>query len=185
MFLRKSAIEPLPVTMSAVRMGDRVLQVGIDDPAIASTLASKVGLSGYAAIGVFDDASAGRAQSAAANAGILVDIKVSAPSSLPFDNDTFDLVIVHSARGLVASLDAEARAAAMREWRRVLRHGGRVMTIEGGAVTGLKAMLHRQPVNETYEAAGGVITALEAAGFKAVRLLADREGLKFAEGVKS
>src|ERR1700756_1301307 len=105
MFLRKSAIEPLPVTMSAVRMGDRVLQIGVDDPAIASTLAQKVGLSGYAAIAVLDDASAARAQGPAANAGILVDIKVSPASSLPFESDSFDLVIVHAARGLVASLD--------------------------------------------------------------------------------
>ena len=48
MFLRKSRIEPLPVTMSAVRMGERVLQVGLDDPALASTLAGKAGLSGSA-----------------------------------------------------------------------------------------------------------------------------------------
>jgi len=185
MFLRKSAIEPLPVTMSAVRMGDRVLQIGVDDAAIASTLAAKVGLSGYAAIAVFDDASGARAQAAAANAGILVDIKVSSTATLPFESDAFDLVIVHSTRGFVASLDAEARGAAMREWRRVLRHGGRVMTIEAGAATGLKAFLHKQPVNESYEAAGGIVGALEAAGFKPVRLLADREGFKFAEGVKS
>src|SRR5262249_43759997 len=144
MFLRKSAIEPLPVTMSAVRMGDRVLQIGVDDAAIASTLASKVGLSGYAAIAVLDDTSAARAQAAAANAGLLVDIMVSSSASLPFESDTFDLVIVHSARGLVASLDPDARVAAMREWRRVLRHGGRVMTIEGGTVSGLKAFLHKQ-----------------------------------------
>ena len=185
MFLRKSAIEPLPVTMSAVRMGDRVLQIGIDDPAIASTLASKVGLSGHAAIAVVDDANAARAKSAAANAGILVDVKVAPPDALPFDSDAFDLVVVHSARGLVASLDADARGATMREWRRVLRHGGRVMTIESGTVTGLKALLHKQPANEPYEAAGGVVGALEAAGFKPVRLLADREGFKFTEGVKS
>lgn len=185
MFLRKSAIEPLPVTMSAVRLGDRVLQVGVDDAAIASTLAAKVGLSGYAAIAVFDDANAARAQAAAASAGILVDVKVSPPSSVPFESDSFDLVIVHSARGLVASLDADVRGAAMREWRRVLRHGGRVMTIEAGTVTGLKAILHKQPASEPYTAAGGVVAALEAAGFKPVRLLADREGFAFAEGVKS
>jgi SAM-dependent methyltransferase len=185
MFLRKSAIEPLPVTMSAVRMGDRVLQIGVDDAAIASTLAAKVGLSGYAAIAVFDEASGWRAQAAAANAGILVDIKVSSPALVPFDGDAFDLVIVHSTRGLLASLHADARGAAMREWRRVLRHGGRMMTIERGAATGLKALLHKPAGNEPYEAAGGVVSALEAAGFKPVRLLADREGFKFAEGVKS
>ena len=50
MFLRKSRLEPLPVTMSAVRMGERVLQVGIDDATIAAAIAAKVGLSGNAAI---------------------------------------------------------------------------------------------------------------------------------------
>jgi ubiquinone/menaquinone biosynthesis C-methylase UbiE len=185
MFLRKTRIEPLPVTMSAVRMGDRVLQIGADDPAIASTLASKVGLSGYAAIVVLDDASAARARAAASKAGILIDIKVAPAASLPFDGEAFDLVIVHSTHGLVASLDTETRTAAMNEWHRVLRHGGRVMTIEPGTVSGLKGLLHRQAGNETREASGGVVGALQTAGFKPVRLLADREGFQLAEGVKS
>ena len=55
MFFRKSRIEPLPVTMSAVRMGERVLQIGIDDASIASAIAAKVGLSGHAAIIVAEE----------------------------------------------------------------------------------------------------------------------------------
>ena len=70
MFLRKSRIEPLPVTMSAVRMGERVLQIGVDDPALASAIAAKVGLSGNAAIAVTDDRDAARAHGAAAHAGV-------------------------------------------------------------------------------------------------------------------
>ena len=35
MFLRKPRIQLLPVTMSAVRMGERVLQIGLDDPAFS------------------------------------------------------------------------------------------------------------------------------------------------------
>jgi hypothetical protein len=50
MFLRKTRIEPLPVTMSAVRMGERVLQIGVDDPAVASAIAGKAGLSGNAIV---------------------------------------------------------------------------------------------------------------------------------------
>ena len=99
-------------------MGDRVLQIGIDDPAIASTLASKVGLSGHAAIAVVDDASAARAQSAAANAGILVDVKVAPPDTLPYDSDAFDLVIVHSLRGHLF----EANRASRRLARHVERY---------------------------------------------------------------
>ena len=58
MFFRKSRVEPLPVTMSAVRMGERLLQIGIDDPGLASALAAKVGLSGNAAIVATDNADA-------------------------------------------------------------------------------------------------------------------------------
>ena len=185
MFLRKTRIEPLPVTMSAVRMGERVLQIGVDDPAIATAIASKVGLSGHAAIAVVDDRDATRVQSATANAGQLVDIAVTRLDSLPFDADSFDLVVVHGTRGLMSSLDDATRVAAMREWRRVLRVGGRVMTIEPGTVSGVGSMFKQQRPNAAYDAAGGVVTSLEAAGFRPVRVLADREGLKFAEGVKA
>jgi len=64
MFLRKSRVAPLPVTMSAVRMGERVLQVGVDDPAVASAIAAKVGLSGHAALAVADERDAARARGA-------------------------------------------------------------------------------------------------------------------------
>ena len=185
MFLRKTRLEPLPVTMSAVRMGERVLQVGLDDAAIATAIAAKVGLSGNAAIAVTDESAAARAQSATANAGLLVDIKVTALASLPFDSDAFDLVVVHAVRGLLASLDADARIAAMREWRRVLRHGGRVMTIEAGTATGIGSMFKQSRDAGSSDASAGIVASLQSAGFRSARMLADREGLKFAEGIKS
>ena len=185
MFLRKSRVEPLPVTMSAVRMGERVLQIGIDDPGLAGALAAKVGLSGNAAIVVTDDADAARARTAAATAGVLVDVQVTPLAPLPFETAAFDLVIAHSMRGLVSSLNANTRTAALREWHRVLRTGGRVMMIEAGAASGLKGLLRQSPGDNAYEASGGVVGALEEAGFRAVRILAEREGYRFAEGVKA
>jgi SAM-dependent methyltransferase len=184
MFLRKSRLEPLPVTMSAVHMGERVLQIGVDDAAVTSAIAAKVGLSGNAAIAVTDNRDAVRAHGAAANAGVLVDVKVTPLAQLPFDNEAFDLVIVHSMRGLLSSLDANARLAAMREWHRVIRHGGRAMTIEPGVVSGIKSLMQPRHRDGAYEGGGGVVSALESAGFRPVRLLADREGYKFAEGIK-
>ena len=185
MFLRKSRVEPLPVTMSAVRMGERVLQIGIDDPGLASALAAKVGLSGDAAIVVTDDADAARARTAAGSAGVLVDVQVTPLAPLPFESGEFDLVIAHSMRGLVSSLDSTARTAALREWHRVLRTGGRVMTIEAGAAGGLKGLLRQPHGDDAYKASGGVVRALEEAGFRAVRILAEREGYRFAEGIKA
>src|SRR5215213_188901 len=162
MFLRKSRLEPLPVTMSAVRMGERVLQIGIDDPSLVSAIAAKVGLSGNAALAVTNDRDGARAQTAMANAGILVDLKVTLLETLPFDDDTFDLVVVHAMRGLISSLDPSGRRSATLEWHRVLRHGGRVMTIEAGPVSGLASIFKKVPANPDFNAAGGVINALEA-----------------------
>ena len=180
MFLRKSRIEPLPVTMSAVRMGERVLQVGVDDPAVASAIAAKAGLSGNAAMAVVNDRDAARANHAFSNAGILVDVQVAPLERLPFASDTFDLVVVHAARGVPSSLDASGRRSSMLEWLRVLRRGGRVVTIEGAPVTGVAAMFKTPRPPE-----GDVVGALEAAGFRPARVLAEREGYRFAEGIKS
>jgi len=59
------------------------------------------------------------------------------------------------------------------------------MTIEAGAVSGIKSLIQPRRSDDLYEGRGGVVQALEAAGFRPVRLLADREGYKFAEGIKS
>ena len=91
-FIRKSKMERLPVTMTGVRMGERALQIGIDDPSLASAIAAKVGLSGHAAIAVSDDPAAAKARAAAATAGILVDVRVTPFDSLPFPGDAFDAI---------------------------------------------------------------------------------------------
>jgi SAM-dependent methyltransferase len=153
---------------------------------VASAIAGKVGLSGNAAIAVVDDREAARAHRAAASAGVLVDVEVTSLASLPFDSGAFDLVIAHDLRGLVSTLDVQMRLAAMREWHRVLRQGGRVMTIEAGPATGIKSFIRQSRGNVAYDdVAGGVVGALEAAGFKPVRLLAEREGYRFTEGIKT
>ena len=184
MFLRKPRVEVLPVTMSAVRLGERVLQIGIDDPVVATAIAAKAGLSGNAVIAVTGEEDAARARDAAAKAGLLVDVQVTPLAPLPFESGAFDLIVAHSMRGLVSSLDAGAQHAALREWHRVLRAGGRAMTIEAGPASGLKSLLKPPQRNERYDAAGGMVGALEAAGFRA-RLLAEREGYRFAEGIKT
>ena len=54
-FLRKSTLERLPVAMTGVRMGERALQLGIEDPSLVGAIAAKVGLSGHAVIVVRDE----------------------------------------------------------------------------------------------------------------------------------
>ena len=188
MFLRKSAVgrDPLVIAMSGVRMGERLLQVGIDDPAMLGALAAKVGISGHAVVATIDERSAERARAAVADASTLADVIVIADGNLPLDDNSFDVVVVHSANGLLATLNDPTRLRLLQELRRVTRDGGRAIVIEPGERSGVKAMLAPAPKkNEHYEAAGGTTAAMQAAGFRPVRLLADRDGYRFIEALKS
>jgi ubiquinone/menaquinone biosynthesis C-methylase UbiE len=186
MFFRKTTInrEPLPVAMSGVNTGERVLQIGIEEPRVAGAIAARAGLSGQATMVVADERAATRARSAAEQAGTLVDVHVVTWDRLPFPDGAFDAVIVHSTSGLLAAMPDSTRMAAFREWRRVVRAGGRVVVFERGTPVGLRALLRSTSPNPDYDAAGGAAAALEAAGFHPVRLLADREGYRFIEGIR-
>jgi ubiquinone/menaquinone biosynthesis C-methylase UbiE len=186
-FLRKmSARDPLPVTMSGVRMGERLLQIGVDDARLAGQLAAKVGLSGHAAMVVSDEAAADRARAGIADAGGLVDLQVTRLDALPFPPESFDAVVVHNMNNLLTSIDASRRTQVVNEWRRALRVGGRIVVIESGMRSGIGALLRPGPKPDAdYQRSGGTLAALEAAGFRPVRLLGDREGFKFIEGLKT
>jgi SAM-dependent methyltransferase len=188
MFLRKSGDtrDPLAIAMIGVRLGERLLQIGIDHPRSLGALAAKVGMSGNAAVVTFDEASADRARAAVADASTIADVSITRDGSLPFDPASFDVIVINSAAGQVASLDIATRARLLGEAWRVVRSGGRVIAIEPGERTGLKAMFAPAPkVDAQYEQGGGTLAALEAAGFRPVRLLADRDGLRFIEGLRT
>ena len=180
-FLRKSRLEPLPVTMSGVRMGERALQIGIADPTLACAIAAKVGLSGQAAIAVIDDRTAATAHAAAATAGVFLDVQVTPLDSLPFEGDSFDAIVLHATAGALPSLEDAAGGAMLREGHRVLRTGGRIVIVEGSPRRGLGRWL---PARSQPQHPGAAVDALRAAGFRAARPLGEREGYRFAEGLK-
>ena len=183
---RRLDIDPLAVSMAGVKLGERLLQIGFDDGQLAGQLAAKTGLSGTAAHMVSSDDEAAKVQRGAKRAGVLVDVHVGALDRLPFDDGAFDLVVIHSAHGQLASATGEARDAALRDARRVLRAGGRLVAIERGTATGVRSLLgSAPPAQAAYDAAGGTPAALRGAGFAAVRDLGDREALKFSEGLRT
>ena len=182
MFFRKSSVEPLPVTMTAVGRGDRVLQVGVDDPTMVTALAAKAGMSGLAVVAVPTEADAARVRAAGAKAGVLLEVHV-ATAPLPVEDGAFDLVVVHRAQDVLGAQSPADAAAQAREWRRALRPAGRVVTIESHPPTGLGALLGGRKV-ENPAPEGAIVSLLEAAGFRPVRALGEREGLSFAEGLK-
>ena len=181
-FLRKSGSRfDLAVSMVGVRMGDRLLQIGSGDGGLFAALAGKVGLTGRACAIDEDGAVVARAQRAAAAAGVLAEIVRAPYDRLPFDRGAFDLVVV---REVLPALRPEQRVACLCETLRVLRPGGRCVAIETAPRGGLGALLAPKGTDPRYAAAGGAVTALEAEGFRATRLLTEREGLIFIEGVK-
>ncbi len=183
MFLRQSTVgrEPLAIAMSGVRMGERLLQIGMDTPAVTGLLAAKPGLSGESAMVVPDDATAVSARRAAENASALVNIRVHALDALPFDQQAFDLVVIHNREGQLANLGDTQRTQVLQECRRVLRPGGRIVIIDKGTPSGLTAIFQSR---KEPGAPALTVKTLEDSGFRSVRPLGDRDGYSFVEGMK-
>ena len=178
-WFRQAALDPLSVSMAGAKLGDRVLVVGCGDPYLVAGLAAKAGLTGrLCAV----DASAQRATEAgrvALKEGALAETSAADPSALPFDPESFDLVVMRD----VGGADDGARSATVKQAWRVLRPGGRCMVVDTVGRSGVSAIFSGgQP--PAVSGSDGVIATLSAQGFVAVRLLAEREGLRFVEAVK-
>jgi hypothetical protein len=168
---RGPAMDPLQVSMTGVRMGERFLLIGCHDRALLSGLAAKVGLSGTAALAAFDDEQARRASRVGAKIGALIETHTIDGLTLPFDSGQFDMVVVDDTNGAFGGIDEATRSAYLRDAARTVRHGGRIEVIEGIAAK---------------RAAGyDGLRDLAAAGFKPVRMLAEKDGFRFLEGLRT
>ena len=89
----------------------------------------------------------------------------------------FDLAIIDNTGGFFTSMRAEDRVATVRETRRVLRPGGRVMVFGAAPRGGLGALLSRSQGGPPFDPT----PSLEADGFKAARTLADHRSRELAK----
>jgi ubiquinone/menaquinone biosynthesis C-methylase UbiE len=170
----------LVVGMTGVKMGDRIAQVGCAHGGRLAAVAGKVGLSGRAVAVVPDAESAAIAQKGAERAGVLIEIETAPATRLPLEDGSFDVAIIDDTGGLLASLPANDQVAAIKEVRRVLRPGGRVMVIGAAPRVGLAALFTRAQSVPPFDPS----PLLSADEFKSVRTLAERDGLVFVEGIK-
>ena len=169
MLMRKGgarSMDPLQVSMTGVRMGERFLQIGCKDKALLAGLAAKVGLSGTSAVAIYNAEEAARAQAIGRKIGALIEAK-DANGEWPFDAAAFDMVVVDDTDG--AFWTHPDPGAILQNALRSLRPGGRIEIVT--------------PVSAHEQA--DFIARLSGAGFQPVRLLAERNGLRFVEGLRT
>jgi ubiquinone/menaquinone biosynthesis C-methylase UbiE len=184
MFLKPHNPHPLVVAMIGVKMGDHLVQIGCADAGRLAAVASKVGLSGRAVAVVPAQSVAARVSNAAARAGVLVEIELASPTTLPLDDNTFDLAVVDDTSGFISDLRPEGEVATIREIARVLRPGGRIVFIGTSPRGGLGRLFTPSKNDPPLVASGQASALLRADGFISVRQLADRDGLVFVEAIK-
>ena len=180
-FRRGSDPQLLVVGMTGVKLGERFAQIGCAHGGRLGAVAAKVGLSGRAVAIVPDEASGARARKGAADAGVLVEVETAPPTDLPLEDDAFDLVVIDDTGDFFATWPP---ARAERPCAKHCGSCGRADELmvdrtrrSGGARRAALPCVVRGPA---FDAA----PALEAGGFRAVRTLAEREGLVFVEGIK-
>lgn len=161
-------VDPLQVAMTGVRMGERFLQIGCADRALLAGLASKVGLSGTAAVAAFDEGQSKLATAIGAKVGALIEVSdIEKGGRWPFAQSSFDMVVVDDTddrfRGFERPNEILMRALDS------LRAGGRIEVVT--------------PVKSA-RGQFDYVKLLAEAGFKPVRVLAERGRLRFIEGLR-
>jgi len=168
--------------MAGVRLGERVLQAGIGQPRLFAKLAGKAGLSGRACAVVDSQPAAQPLQDAAAAEGVLIEVLVAEGPFWPLEDGSFDVGIVDG--NALLRGDTTERQGRLAEVRRAVRSGGRVLVIRAVSL-GLAGRLGFAPSHALPSAeASALLHALEEAGFRPARLLAEREGMTFVEGFR-
>ncbi len=165
---RAGTMDPLQVSMTGVRMGERVLQIGCHDKALLAGLAAKVGLSGSTAVAASDEGQARRAESIGRKVGALIEIKnIERGRAWPFEPSAFDMVVVDDTDDGFRAFEPPIEI--LRKGFNSVRAGGRIEVVT--------------PIDSQHGKLD-FVELLTEAGCKPVRVLAEVSGLRFVEGLR-
>ena len=168
--------------MAGVRLGERLLQAGVGDPRAFAILAGKAGLTGRACAVVDGPAAARQLEAAAAAEGVFVEVAIAQGGFWPYDAGSFDVGLLDG-NALLAAGSPES-GQRVRDMLRALRLGGRVLIVYATS-RGIAARLGFPSSSASSAGRGQALaTALHTAGFRPVRVLAQREGMLFVEGFR-
>jgi hypothetical protein len=162
-FSKSGDREPLVVSMTAARLGDRVIFAG-RSATLALPLGARVGLSGQLLL-VGDPTATSALETLATTQGILLERIGETP--IPA---SYDLVVVEVTGGWRAHL-VTLRAA--------VRPGGRLVVVLGDPRSGWLARLRPAPSSEASEA--DVLEAVAKASWRKARVIGSRDGQTFIE----
>jgi SAM-dependent methyltransferase len=177
-WLKREAQAPATsLAMVGPRAADSVLFLGAGRPQFAAEVGAVTRLNGRTVV-VGDKSDEPAVDRAAGEAGALLEF-ATAPrdATLPFDNDTFHLVVTTE----LADWPAETRGPRLAEGVRTLQPGGRVILIVGGPGDGLMGRLTARPTLDTES----VLMLLTRCGLVATRKLAEANGVVYFEGRKA
>ena len=153
--------EPLVVTLTGARLGDRVYFHGARAEWLVP-LGARVGLSGQVVL-IADRAT--DLKDRAEREGVLVEV-----ADAPEPGAGFDLAIVDATGNWAATLPALLAA---------VRRGGRIVVLAGGAPAGLLARFRKQAPDASGDPE--IVTALSAAGWGRARPIDSHQGLRAVE----
>jgi ubiquinone/menaquinone biosynthesis C-methylase UbiE len=166
------------LAMIGAKPGQQILVLGARDGGLAAAIAGVTGLNGRTVVIDPSAESEARVDSAAAEAGVLVEFAQESLLRLSSATDLFDVVVLNQTLG-EPGVD---RAALVNEAARVIRPGGRLIVIEGEAASGIRSLFQRPPQRAfTGTAAKDLLTA---AGLRGSRILAETGGVTFVEAAK-
>jgi SAM-dependent methyltransferase len=175
-FRRARPQQPLIVSITGVRIGQRIVGIIGADPRLFLDVAARVGITGGAHALTPDAAAVSRLEAAAVKHGVLVDADPIA-MPLPVPEASFDLALIDDR----VPRAMQTSPALLADVWRVLRPGGRIIVAlpaPASALAGLFGITPKPPdVLPLLRCLGG-------AGFIAARLLAARDGVGFVEAAR-